>query len=49
MNTVLTSKKLERQLSSVRHSKVKRLKSRIATGKYKINNLALARALFLTH
>lgn len=40
--------KLAKQLSAVRKKKLERLKSKIVSGKYKVNNWELAKALFLS-
>ncbi len=47
MNCRKTSEKLARQMESVRHKRVMSVKHRIASGRYKISNQTLARALFL--
>ena len=43
-----TPEKLVKQLSAVRKKKLERIKSKIQSGKYKINNWDLAKALFLS-
>lgn len=48
MNSKKTSEKLARQLSAMRHKKVLALKSRISSGRYKVDNATLAKALFLS-
>jgi len=48
MNSEIASAKLVRQLSSVRRKKIAKLKTKVVSGKYKIDNLALAKALFMS-
>ncbi|NMC62604.1 MAG: flagellar biosynthesis anti-sigma factor FlgM [SAR324 cluster bacterium] len=48
MDPQKTSKKFAKQLNSLRHKKVLSLKNRIAKGKYKISNLEIAKALFMS-
>ena len=45
--TVDASEKLVKQLSGVRRKKIQKIKSRISSGKYKVDNLRLAKALFM--
>lgn len=47
MNSLKESEKLAKQLNAIRQKKISRLKSRIVSGKYKVNNMDLAKALFL--
>ncbi|MBX7145255.1 MAG: flagellar biosynthesis anti-sigma factor FlgM [Oligoflexia bacterium] len=48
MNSRIASEKIVQQLSNVRRRKIKRLKTKITSGKYRIDNLSLAKALFLS-
>jgi anti-sigma28 factor (negative regulator of flagellin synthesis) len=47
MSSNVASEKLVRQLSGVRRKKIEKLKTKITSGKYKIDNLRLAKALFM--
>lgn len=47
MNSKQESEKLAKQLSNVRQRKIERIKTRIASGRYHVNNMELAKALFL--
>lgn len=47
MNSGAVSTKILRQLSSVRRKKIQKIKSKITSGKYKVDNLQLAKALFM--
>lgn len=47
MDSLKASEKLARQLSQVRHSKVKRLRTQITRGFYQVNAEAVAQALFM--
>ena len=49
MNAAKTTERLVRQLSCVRQKKILQIKSKISSGKYKVNNLELAKALFLAN
>ena len=48
MNSKRFTNKLARQLTNARQKKIKRLKTRIASGKYTVSNWDLAKALFLS-
>ena len=41
------SGKLARQMAALRHKKIKALKTKISSGKYHVDNLSIAKALFL--
>jgi anti-sigma28 factor (negative regulator of flagellin synthesis) len=41
------SGKLARQMASMRHKKIQSLKTKITSGKYRVDNLSIAKALFL--
>ena len=41
------SERIMRQLSTVRRKKIEKLKNKIVSGKYKVDNLSLAKALFM--
>lgn len=41
------AEKLQRQMSAVRQRKIKQLKTKIAAGRYEVNNMRLAIALFM--
>lgn len=45
--TPQASVRLAREMSAVHHKKIRSLKSKISSGKYHVDNLALAKALFL--
>ena len=47
MNSKRTSNVIARQMDSVRKKKIKKLKNRIVSGKYQINNMELAISLFM--
>lgn len=47
INSKRESEKLAKELASVRQKKISRIKTRIASGKYKISACELAKALFL--
>jgi len=47
MNSRKVADKLAKQLDSIRSKKIQAIKSRISEGKYQVNNLAIAKALFL--
>ena len=47
MNSYKVSDKLMKQLNSVRQKKISKLKNKIIAGKYRVSNVALAKALFL--
>ena len=49
MNASVATEKLVRELHRVRRKKVQRLKTRITSGQYKIDNLELVKALFLAN
>ena len=48
MNKKKQTDKMARELISVRLKKINRLKQKIHSGKYKVNNEELAKALFLS-
>lgn len=48
MDSKSGSEKLLRQLSKIRRKKISKLKNKITSGKYKVDNLSLAKALFLS-
>lgn len=48
MNSKKVSERLEKELLQVRQKKIQRLRSRINTGRYYVNNLELAKALLLS-
>lgn len=47
MNSKKASDKLARELCSVRQKKIMKIKSKIVAGRYRVNNMDLAKALFL--
>ena len=50
MNSEVATAKLEKQLTNIsagRRKKIAKLKNKVDSGKYKIDNLALAKALFM--
>jgi anti-sigma28 factor (negative regulator of flagellin synthesis) len=47
MNSQKVTNKFLKQLTTVRQKKILRLRSKIVSGKYRISNEALAKALFL--
>ena len=47
MNSVVESSKLEKDLNRVRNKKISKLKQKIASGKYRVDNMRLAQALFM--
>lgn len=48
MNSQLASEKMKKQLKAVRSKKIKRLKAQISSGSYRVDNLRVAKALFLS-
>ncbi|MBN8549148.1 MAG: flagellar biosynthesis anti-sigma factor FlgM [Deltaproteobacteria bacterium] len=47
METQVTSEKMVNQLSGVRRKKIQKIKNKISSGKYRIDNVRLAKALFM--
>ncbi|MBX7138592.1 MAG: flagellar biosynthesis anti-sigma factor FlgM [Oligoflexia bacterium] len=47
LNTQATSAKLEKQLLSAKNRKIERLKNQISSGKYRIDNRKIAKAMFM--
>lgn len=47
MNQAVASEKIVRELSNVRRKKIQKIKSKITSGKYRIDNVRLAKALFM--
>jgi anti-sigma28 factor (negative regulator of flagellin synthesis) len=49
MNSNLVTVRLAKELSVVRKKKVQQIKSKLSTGKYRVDNLELVKALFLSN
>jgi len=49
MNSNKTSEKMAKQLAAIRHKKIEKLRNKIASGKYRVGNMDLAKALFLAN
>lgn len=47
MNSQVASEKIVTQLSGVRRKKIQKIKNKISSGKYRIDNVRLAKALFM--
>jgi len=47
MHSELASAKIERELNKVRAKKIAKLRDKIASGKYHVDNVKLAKALFM--
>ena len=49
MDAKKTSERLARQLEMVRQTKVKKIKERLSKGNYKVENVVIAKALFIAN
>jgi len=47
MNSKKIASELARELAIVRKKKIKKLKARISSGSYKVNNSTLAKSMFI--
>ncbi len=47
MESQVASEKIVTQLSGVRRKKIQKIKNKISSGKYRIDNVRLAKALFM--